>query len=65
MAMRQPRLGMFMLGFDQALLRTVPAVMFGFIDGCRASHGKRRIPGIRSLDYCRIQAGTEDANLAL
>jgi hypothetical protein len=32
---------MFMLGFDQAILRMVPAVMFGLVDECRAWFEKR------------------------
>jgi hypothetical protein len=65
MATGQPRLGMFMLGFDQAILCMVPALMFGLVDECRAWYEKRPVPGAWSLDHCRIQAETEDANLAL
>ena len=57
MTMGRPYLGTFMLVFNQAMPHMVPAVMFGLADGCR--------PGSWSRDHCRIQAETEDANLAL
>ena len=44
-----PYLGMFTLSSNQGMARMVPAVMFGFVDGCRCWYGKRRAPGIWSF----------------
>jgi hypothetical protein len=58
-------LRVFMLGSNETMPHMVRAVMFGFVDRWHASYEKRRVSGIWSLDYCRIQAETEDANLVL
>jgi hypothetical protein len=64
MTLGRPYLGTFMLVFNQAMPHMVPAVMFGLADGCRVGI-ERRVPGSWTRDHCRIQAETEDANLAL
>jgi len=47
--MGRPYLWMFMLRSNDAMPRVVTAVMFGFVDRCRAWYGKQRVPGIWSL----------------
>jgi hypothetical protein len=44
--MGRPYLWMFMLRSNDAMPRVVPAMMFGFVDRCRAWFGKQRVLGI-------------------
>jgi hypothetical protein len=57
MATGQPRLGMFMLGFDQAIRRKVPAVMFGLVDECRAwfERGESLVPNLSIIVESRLK----------
>ncbi len=67
MATRQPGLGMFMLGFDQAILRMVSAVMFGLVDECRAwfERGESLASGLSIIVESRLKQKMQTRSYSL
>ena|SRR5918992_3803984 len=57
MNMGRPYLGTFMLVFNQAMPHMVPAVMFGFAEGCRAGmeRGESLADGHVIIVECRLK----------